>query len=104
MSDPVARPIRVQDIAPSMPAAGAGLLDGRIDLIKDVKVTVRANLGLTELSVKELFELKPESVLTLDARIDDLIEVELNGRVIARGELIAVDDCFGVRITEILQP
>jgi flagellar motor switch protein FliN len=86
------------------PGEGSGrrLLGDKLELIHNLKVRLSASVGQCELTVKELFELRENAVLTLNRDSRDPIDVTLDGRLIARGVLVAVDDCFGVKITEIL--
>ncbi|PVM84424.1 hypothetical protein DDF62_22065 [Caulobacter radicis] len=70
-------------------------------IFKDVQVDLEAKLGQVTLSIATLMGLRPGAVLELDARLNDLVELRLNQAVVARGEIVAVDDHFGVRITEI---
>jgi flagellar motor switch protein FliN/FliY len=81
--------------------SGKSLFGENLDLIRNVKVRLAVSVGDCELTVKELFALKDGSVLSLDKNTRDLVEVLLDGKVIARGTLVAVDDNFGVRISEI---
>lgn len=73
-------------------------------LIAQVRVRVTATLGHTTLSVAELAALADGSVLSLDRGVDEPLDLLLDGQVIARGTLVAVDDQFGLRITHIAQP
>lgn len=86
---------------PELEPAGPALLAGRMDLIGDLKLKLRAVLGEGEISVADLFGLKDGSVLPLDCGINPLIEVELDGKTIARGELVVVDESLGVRLIEV---
>ena len=54
-----------------------------------------------ELEVKKLFDLKSQSVVKLDKSVSEPIDIRLDNNVVARGELVAVDDSFGIRIVEI---
>lgn len=81
--------------------AGGKVLGSRFDLVKNVKVTLSVYLGNSEISVSDLFELKNGSLLTLDKDVNAPVDIKHDGNVIARGELVAIDDNFGVRITEI---
>ena len=99
--DSSAMQVRLQEIQPH-DAGGKPLAGGNLELIKDIKVKVTVCVGHAELTVAELFALKDDSVLELHAATTDPVEVMLDGRVIARGSLVAVDDRFGVSITEIL--
>jgi flagellar motor switch protein FliN len=71
-------------------------------VLDDVKVSLHANLGKGFLTVSELLALKRGSVVTLGTSLDGLVDLTLNDRVIAKGELVAVGDQFGVRIVEIV--
>lgn len=79
----------------------APLVDIGSDILKDVQVALQADLGGAELSVQELMELKAGSVVKLDLQLNDLVELKLKGSLIARGEIVAVGDHFGIRIVEI---
>ena len=72
-----------------------------IDMIKNVKVKLLVKLGESELTVDELFNLKEGSVVKLNEEIDAPLDVLLDGKLIAQGKLVAVDDNFGLKITNI---
>ncbi|WP_246797487.1 FliM/FliN family flagellar motor switch protein [Burkholderia perseverans] len=72
-----------------------------LDLLDGVKVNVDVVLGRSVLDVKDMMALQSGSVLELKQAIGDPVEVVLNGRTIATGEIVAVDGHFGVRIVEI---
>lgn len=82
-------------------ADGKRLLGENLDLIRNLKVRVSVVVGRCELTVKELFDLRENAVLTLDRDTREPVEITLDGKVVARGVLVAVEDSFGVRITEI---
>lgn len=82
-------------------AGGKSLLGDNLELIKDVKVSIQVMLGEAELPVEELFALGQDSVVKLDREITAPVDILLNGKVIARGKLVAADDNFGVQITQI---
>ena len=73
-----------------------------LSMVGHVKVKLDAVIGDCEIPVSELMALSKGDVLTLLAGLDDPITLWLDDRPIARGELVAVDDNFGVRITEVL--
>lgn len=85
------------DNAPSVPQGSSS-----IDLLKDVPMTVAAELGRTKMLVKEILRLGVGSVIELSRMTGEPIDVLVNGKVIARGEVVAIDENFGVRITEVL--
>jgi flagellar motor switch protein FliN/FliY len=94
--------IRLTELDPPE-APGRKLMEANLDLIRDVKVRLLVSVGRCELSVKELFELKESSVLTLDSGTRETVDVLLDGKVVARGNLVAVGDSFGVQITEVVK-
>ncbi len=82
----------------------ASVVSRSAELLKDVNVTLEIRLGEAAVSVQELFGLKDGSVIELQRMVDDPVDVLLNGRVVARGQLVASGDQFGVRVTDILVP
>lgn len=92
-------PIELEEMLPSSGADIDGLKN--IDLIKGVNVRLDVYVGDADISVGELFDLKQNSVIALKKDVGAPVDILLNGKVIAKGELSAVDDKFGVRITHI---
>ena len=70
------------------------------DLLKDVDVRLSVELGRTEMKLKDVLSLGEESVVMLDRLTDELLDVMVNGRLIARGEIVAENNRFGLRIVE----
>lgn len=68
--------------------------------LRSVKATLSVRVGAIELTVGELLNARRDDVLTIDRLIDEPVDILLEGSVIARGELVAVEDAFGVRLTE----
>ena len=73
-------------------------------VLKEVKVTLLAKLGEARMSIEELLALREGSVLALDSRLNGLVDLCLNDTVVARGEIVAVGDSFGVRLIEVGTP
>ncbi|GAB2842907.1 hypothetical protein GCM10027277_07750 [Pseudoduganella ginsengisoli] len=98
-------PPQVIELPELHPHGGAhpSLLSGNMDVIRNVKVRLTVRVGEAEVSVGELMQMKEEHILKLDATLDMPVDVLLEGNVVARGQLVAVDDNFGVRITEVPQ-
>lgn len=82
-------------------APGPALFEGPLGLVRNLKVRLSASLGQATLTVAELSALKDGSVLKLDRGVDDSVDLVLEGQIIARGRLVAIDDHFGVSITEV---
>jgi flagellar motor switch protein FliN/FliY len=79
------------------PARRSGL-----DLLHDVEMEVTAELGRTRMAVRELLSLAPGAVIELDRAAGGPADLLVNGRLIARGEVVVIDENFGIRITEIV--
>jgi len=73
-----------------------------LDLLLNIALGVRAELGRCTMRVSEVLELGRGSVVALDRLAGDPIDVLVNDRLVARGEVVAVEDRFGVRITEVI--
>ena len=71
--------------------------------LQDVEVHLEARLGGVAVTVAELASISPGSVMKLDHSLSDPIELRLNGAVVAWGEIVVVDDYFGVRIVEVAE-
>lgn len=72
-----------------------------LDMLGEIAVKVEIQLGTARLTVKELMALQAGSMLTLDQHLSQDVDVLLNERVVARGEVVAVGDHFGVRIKQL---
>ncbi|MDK2125132.1 FliM/FliN family flagellar motor switch protein [Parachitinimonas caeni] len=83
----------------SHPTKTSAVANG-MDVIRSVKVRLSVRLGETDISVGELLDMKEDSVLKLDRLVDESVDILLDGNVIARGQLVAIGDSFGVQITE----
>jgi flagellar motor switch protein FliN/FliY len=83
-------------------AAGKAVVSPSLAILKHVNVTLEVRLGETSLTVAELFALRAGGLLKLDKHVDDPVEILLNGKLVACGQLAVMDDNLGVRITEIL--
>jgi flagellar motor switch protein FliN len=85
--------------------AGAVALGGRsgpIELLSDVEMGVTVELGRTRMLVRDILELSSGSVIELDRAAGAPIDVLVNGTLIARGEVVVIDEEFGIRITEVI--
>jgi flagellar motor switch protein FliN/FliY len=83
------------------PRAGTQALD--IRLLSDIPLEVTVELGRAVLTVNQLLALRPGSVVELTAGAST-VDVVVNGRLVARGDVVVVGDSFGVRVTEIVEP
>lgn len=75
-----------------------------IDLIMDVPVQMTVELGRTRLTIKNLLQLGQSSVVELDGLAGEPMDIFVNGYLIAQGEVVVVDDKYGIRLTDIITP
>lgn len=73
-----------------------------MDLIMDVQLQVAVELGRAKMLVRDVLSIGPGSVVELDKHAGEPVEVVVNNKVVARGEVVVIDENFGVRITEIV--
>ena len=78
--------------------------DANIGLILDVPLQVTVELGRTKKSIKEILELTNGSIVELDKLAGEPVDIQVNGKFLAKGEVVVIDENFGVRITEIASP
>ncbi len=72
------------------------------DFLKDVEVRLSVELGRTEMTLKDVLALGEESIVLLDRLTDELLDVHVNGKLIAKGEVVSEGGRFGLRIVELL--
>lgn len=73
-----------------------------VELLNDVEMGVTAELGRTRMTVRELLGMQPGSIVELDRAAGSPVDLLVNGTLVARGEVVVIDEEFGVRITEII--
>lgn len=73
-----------------------------LDLVLDVKVQITVQLGSCELPMREVLALTPGAVLQLRQQAKDPVGLYVNGKLIAYGEVVVVEDNFGIKITELI--
>jgi len=87
-----------------MSVPGLTIDETNLGLMLEVELNVLLRFGQRQLTLREVLELKSGSVIELDRRVDEPVELLLDGRVIARGEAAIVDGNYGLRVTEIVRP
>ena len=70
----------------------------------NIPLDISVEVGSRRITLEELFSLKPSSIIVLDKMLSDPVDIKVNGRKIAEGELVVVNDRFGVKITKIVSP
>ena len=94
------QPVQFQAFSPMM---GGTALQENIDLIKDVPLEVTVELGKTKKSIKEILEIAPGTIIELDKITGEPIDILVNGKLVAKGEVVVIEESFGVRVTDILK-
>nr|WP_127718020.1 flagellar motor switch protein FliN [Halobacteriovorax sp. HLS] len=75
-----------------------------LDFILDIPLKVTVELGRTEVMIKDLLQLGQGSVLELDKLAGEPLEILVNGKLVAKGEVVVVNEKFGIRLTDIISP
>lgn len=92
----------------SLSPSGRGLTipkaDVNLDVILDVPVTIAMEIGRTKISIRNLLQLNQGSVVELDRLAGEPLDVYVNGCLIAHGEVVVVNDKFGIRLTDVISP
>ena len=88
------------DLGPN--AGGGGGQEMNLNLILDVAVTLALEVGRAKMSVRDLLQLAPGAIVELDRLAGEPLDVLVNGVRIARGEVVVVDDKFGIRLTDVV--
>jgi flagellar motor switch protein FliN/FliY len=86
----------------AMPAPAAN--DAKLEVILDVPVTLTLEVGRTRLPIRSLLQLAQGSVVELERAAGEPLDVFVNGTLIAHGEVVVVNDKFGIRLTDVISP
>ena len=78
--------------------------DVKLDVILDIPVTIAMEIGRTQLSIRNLLQLNQGSVVELDRFAGEPMDVLVNGTLVAHGEVVVVNEKFGIRLTDVISP
>ncbi|MGN1206137.1 MAG: flagellar motor switch phosphatase FliY [Eubacterium sp.] len=95
------QPAQFQSFAPIQNLDG--IAPENIDLIMDVPLEVTVELGRTSKSIKEILDFSPGTIIELDKLAGEPIDVLVNGKFVAKGEVVVIEESFGIRVTEIIK-
>ena len=98
------RPLAFSPLDSSSAGRSPAAHSAPMDILLDIEVPIIVELGHTEMSIEELLALKPGAIVELDKIASEPVELLIRDHVVARGEVIVVDDNFGIRITQIVDP
>jgi flagellar motor switch protein FliN/FliY len=86
-------------------ASGPVSLDGpNLDVILDIPVSISMEVGNTDITIRNLLQLNQGSVIELDRLAGEPLDVLVNGTLIAHGEVVVVNEKFGIRLTDVISP
>ena len=75
-----------------------------LEFIRDIPMEVTAELGRSEIQVKELLQLYVNQIFEVEKMVGEPLEIYINAQVVARGEVVVINDKFGIRLTDIVNP
>jgi flagellar motor switch protein FliN len=84
--------------------AGEVAADVSLDMILDVPVTLAMEVGRTRISIRNLLQLNQGSVVELDRAAGEPLDVFVNGTLVAHGEVVVINEKFGIRLTDVISP
>ncbi|BFM49310.1 flagellar motor switch protein FliN [Marinomonas sp. THO17] len=102
MNEQDVQPAKLETLTvPNVPEGGIG---SDLDLIMDIPVVLSMELGNTEIAIRNLMQLTQGSVVELDRFAGEPLDVLVNGTLIAHGEVVVVNDKYGIRLTDVVSP
>jgi len=93
-----------EELSEEKSATGSARTDVNLDLVLDIPVDVSLRVGSTDISIRDLVSLVEGSVIALDQDAGEPMDVLVNGTLIAHGEIVVVDEQYGVRLTDVVTP
>jgi flagellar motor switch protein FliN len=97
----------IQDSAPvfkALSASPTGDTPGNLEMVMDIPVQMTVELGRTKIQIRNLLQLTQGSVVELDRMAGEPMDVLVNGCLVAQGEVVVVNDKFGIRLTDVIAP
>ncbi|NQZ31497.1 MAG: flagellar motor switch protein FliN [Oceanospirillaceae bacterium] len=95
-----AKPVELDELSDD----GMPLGDPKLDVILDIPVTLSMEVGSTDIAIRNLLQLSQGSVVELDRVAGEPLDVKVNGTLIAHGEVVVVNDKYGIRLTDVISP
>jgi len=82
----------------------SGREDVNLDVILDIPVTVSMEVGSTKINIRNLLQLNQGSIVELDRMAGEPLDIKVNGTLIAHGEVVVINEKFGIRLTDVISP
>ena len=100
---PEPQPAELGNLKPDAPEASASR-ELNLDVVLDIPVTLAMEVGRSRISIRNLLQLNQGSVVELERATGEPLDVYVNGTLIAHGEVVVVNDKFGIRLTDVISP
>ncbi|HWW19567.1 MAG TPA: flagellar motor switch protein FliN [Steroidobacteraceae bacterium] len=97
------QPAELGTLKPEAPEPGTNR-ELNLDVVLDIPVTLSIEVGRSRLSIRNLLQLNQGSVVELDRATGEALDVYVNGTLIAHGEVVVVNEKFGIRLTDVISP
>jgi flagellar motor switch protein FliN len=97
------QPAPLGNLKPDAPEAGTNR-ELNLDVVLDIPVTLSMEVGRSRVSIRNLLQLNQGSVVELERATGEPLDVYVNGTLIAHGEVVVVNDKFGIRLTDVISP
>jgi len=98
-----AQPAELGNLKPDAPEPGTNR-ELNLDVVLDIPVTLSIEVGRSRISIRNLLQLNQGSVVELDRATGEALDVYVNGTLIAHGEVVVVNEKFGIRLTDVISP
>ena len=86
------------------PPGGTGNRELNLEVVLDIPVTLSMEVGRTRISIRNLLQLNQGSVIELERAVSEPLDIFVNGTLVAHGEVVVVNDKFGIRLTDVISP
>lgn len=100
----IVSPVKFAPLLSELPTSVVSGVLGNLELVRDVKLDITVELGRTNLPLKEVLQLGEKSIIKLDRLAGESIDLLVNNRLIAKGEVVVIGNNFGIKITQIYKP
>lgn len=90
--------------AEAPPEPVSSIQDSHLEVVMDLPVTIALEVGRTRLSLRDLLQVSPGSVVKLDRNASEPMDMRVNGKLVARGEVVVVGQQYGIRVSEVVTP
>ncbi|HTT03825.1 MAG TPA: flagellar motor switch protein FliN [Steroidobacteraceae bacterium] len=97
------QPAELGNLKPEAPEPGSNR-ELNLDVVLDIPVTLSMEVGRTRISIRNLLQLNQGSVIELERSVSEPLDIFVNGTLIAHGEVVVVNEKFGIRLTDVVSP